>query len=414
MLMQRLDHTDAGFATLDRALDPLAAGKALADALDRAGFPTSELTASVERVRLKPGRKALIGYRLRGTDALGHPLDQQLMFTLWPQGDPERLPDMGVHASATPAFGPPRMPVAELAGEAWFFPNDRKIAAIADLFEQARGIGEHVEVVHYVPEQGCTLRVNGSRGTFYGKVRADDRGVTATRVACLAGGRSQGQVRLAQVVHCDVARRIQWQQAVAGQPLEARDVLEQPALWAGRIATALGAFHALPAPSGLPVIAPELLAQAVVRRIGRIAGEMPGHAARLSALATRLEEQAQFTTVPALSHGDLHPANLLWDGASFALIDLDTCALAPPARDFASLAAALAVKAIGLGISPKPMIDALADASGVSARQFHWFLAASLIGERLYRSATRRKHTDREAVMALAEASLEFCETHHG
>lgn len=140
---------------------------------------------------------------------------------------------------------------------------------------------------------------------------------------------------------------------------------------------------------------------------------MPEHAARLFDLAARLERHADFTPALALSHGDLHPANLLWDGDSFALIDLDTCALAPPARDYASLAAALAARANALGISSGPMIDELAETCPAPAREFRWFLAASLIGERLYRSATRLKPANGVALLALAEASLDICEKHH-
>lgn len=410
MLMQRLDHSAAGFATLDRALDPQFAGQALARSLAQAGFAARGLEASIERVRLKPGRKALIGYRLRGSDAAGNSFDQRLMLTLWPDGDPALLPDIGITAVATPAFGPPRMEVLELGGEAWLFPNDRKIAGITRLLEQAQALGPVVEVVHYVPEQGCTVRVTGDGGTFFGKVRADDRGAIATRVADLDTGRD---VRLAQVIHCDAARRIQWQQAVAGDPLDFGVVLAEPAAWAERIGAALRAFHAMPMPSGLQVIEPAPLAQAVIRRIARIAGTMPEYGEQLTSMAARLEHAAAVTPVLALSHGDLHPANLLWDGARFALIDLDTCALAPPARDYASLTAALAAKATSLNLAPQAMIGALADASGVPTHEFHWFLAASLLGERLYRSGTRLKSANRAALIALAEASLQTCELHH-
>ena len=140
---------------------------------------------------------------------------------------------------------------------------------------------------------------------------------------------------------------------------------------------------------------------------------MPEYAVPLLSMAARLEQHANFAPVLALSHGDLHPANLLWDGASFALIDLDTCALASPARDHASLTAALAAKATGLGFAPDAMIGAMASASGVPSRAFHWFLAASLLGERLYRSATRLKNANRAALIALAETSLQTCELHH-
>jgi aminoglycoside/choline kinase family phosphotransferase len=147
---------------------------------------------------------------------------------------------------------------------------------------------------------------------------------------------------------------------------------------------------------------------------------MPEHAQALDRIGARLERLCGDNLPLQLSHCDLHPANLLWDGTSLALIDLDTCALAPPALDQGSLAASLAAKAIEIGWDPQcigSLIDALAIAfKDEGASQFDWFIAASLIGERLYRSATRLKSANpgaRRALLELAEERLDRLENSH-
>jgi aminoglycoside phosphotransferase (APT) family kinase protein len=116
--------------------------------------------------------------------------------------------------------------------------------------------------------------------------------------------------------------------------------------------------------------------------------------------------------VLSLSHCDLHPGNLLWDGTSFAMIDLDTAALAPPARDYGSLIASLVHAAILAGTPDQAIISVveafLARAQGVP--HIAWYVAASLVGERLYRCGTRLKSPSlevRSRLITLARTILE-------
>jgi Ser/Thr protein kinase RdoA (MazF antagonist) len=113
-----------------------------------------------------------------------------------------------------------------------------------------------------------------------------------------------------------------------------------------------------------------------------------------------------------LSHCDLHPGNLLWDGERFAVIDLDTAALAPAALDYGTLTAALIHKAIEANARDtviRTMVTALRSAAVREIGHgdlFDWFTAASLISERLYRCSTRLKSPRfavRERLVALAE-----------
>ena len=413
MLMNPTAAPDPAFASLEAALDPSWAGCAFAAMLDAHGFATRTLDCRVERVRLKRGVKALIGYRLSGIDGAGCPIDQRVMLALFPGGSAARLPDMAAGATLTqPEFGPPTAMVAALGGRAWFFPNDRKvhhIAALRHLPREIREMGRVVahDIVHYVPEQGCTTRVTVEGGTsFYGKCRADDRGANAWAVdrAAIASPR----LRLAAAVAYDPATRILWQSAVDGFALDPVDVRIRPHYWAPRVCGAITAFEALPRPAGLKQLTIDRIAQTVIARALRSAQIMPALGARLDVLAARLGETCPATTDPVLLHCDLHPGNLLWDGESFALIDLDTAAVGPRGVDLGSLVAALVHKAIEAQSSAGSidrMVDAFRQASGAGA-DFDWFVAASLVAERLYRCGTRLKSPSlgtRERLLARAE-----------
>jgi aminoglycoside phosphotransferase len=415
MLMASTNPQDEGFPTLADALDPRKAAAAIMHDLQVAGHYCKSLKVEVERVRLKLGRKALIGYRLTGLDPADRAIDQRMMATLWPQGEPSRLPAIEQSDLTLPDFGPPAMQMQRLQASSWFFPNDRKIGHIAQLIEQGQEHGQ-VEVVHYVPEQGCTIRVGAG---LYGKVRADDRGAIAASI----GGSTSDALRLARVVSYDADHRILWQQAVAGAPIAVAALTAHAAYWAPQIVRALCAFHALPSPAGLKELTVQSIATTVAGRIARTAVGMPDLEARLEQCARRMEASRPSETPLTLAHCDLHPTNLLWDGSSFAIIDLDTAALAPAAADYGTLVASIAHRALVAGASASRVADMIQKFRGAAAAElddpghFDWFVAASLLGERLYRCGTRLKSPQfrvRKALVDLAEGCLDNLENGHG
>jgi aminoglycoside phosphotransferase len=415
MLMAATTPQDDGFPTLADALDPRKAAPAMMRDLQAAGHDCKALKVEVERVRLKPGRKALIGYRLTGIDALDRAFDQRVMMTLWPEGQPSRLPVTTGTDLTVPDFGPPAMQMRGLQGSCWFFPNDRKIDHIARLIAQGQEHGQ-VAIVHYVPEQGCTIRVGAG---LYGKVRADDRGAIAASI----GGSTSDALRLAPIISYDDEHRILWQQAVAGAPVSVSALTAHAASWAPRIAKALCAFHALPSPVGLKELTSRSIATTVAGRIARTAIGMPDLEPRLEHCARRLDAFRPAETPLALAHCDLHPTNLLWDGSSFAIIDLDTAALAPVAADHGTLVASIAHRALVAGASTSRVADMIQKFRGATAAElddlghFDWFVAASLLGERLYRCGTRLKSPQfrvRKALVDLAEGCLDNLENGHG
>lgn len=418
MLMQPL--MDPAFPLLADALDPERAGAAFMAALAGQGCPVGSLDCAIERSRVKRGRKAVIGYRLRGVDKAGHPFDQQAMIALWPQCVPENLKSFTSPLTRT-ALGPATIMVEKLAGQAWFFPNDRKVTGIAALFDPlpetvARGQkAADARIMHYVPEQGCTIRVALEGGAVFGKARADDRGEIATAVERAARRSRLEGVRLARVLHHDPARRIYWQSEVPGVPVSVSDIVARPSLWAPRLARAVNGFHAIRPPAGLKRLTSESLAQNLAARAARTAPAMPALASQVEGLARALDGARPGPLPAVVSHCDLHPANFLWDRQSFAIIDLDTCALAPAALDFGSLTASLVHAAIehhARDAAILSLVSAMREAAATEA--FDWFAAASLLGERLYRCGTRLKSPSLRTRGRLIQFAHMLLEAHHG
>jgi aminoglycoside phosphotransferase (APT) family kinase protein len=415
MLMQPEFRHDPAFPHLADALDPDRAGAAFTEMFAATGFPVATLDCSVERARIKCGVKALIGYRLQGIASDGTAFDQLAMASLWPGSEPARLKGVG-GALTPPGIGPPSAPLQALAGQAWLFPNDRKIHAIAALLEGPVGlIGGTCETVHYVPEQGCTVRLTHPEGTLYGKVRADDRGAVAVHVGKAAEETADLPVRLARIISYDPARRILWQEAVDGVALDPADALARAHFWAPRVASAIASFQQITPPDGLKALTVHSLMQNLAGRMEKTQHAMPELAEVLADIAARLAATCPAAGPLRLSHCDLHPGNLLWDGKSFALIDLDTAALAPPARDHGSLIASVIHAAIEAGqrdATILAMVSAHRDAARVAG--LNWFIAASLIGERLYRCATRLKTPSFRTRSRLVDMARLLLEAEHG
>jgi thiamine kinase-like enzyme len=416
MLMQATLPQDPSFPCLVDALDPELAARAFADAFAQSGCPVIDLTCSVERVRVKRRTKVVIGYALTGVDRHGHPFNQQAMVSLWPSGDQTRLKDMGGHLVET-HFGPPKAMLERIGGTAWLFPNDRKVHHISDLLCGPTGSsGGTAEVIHYVPEQGCTVRYTHQGRTVFGKTRADERCAVAALIDQSAQENGNIAVRLARVIEHDPKRRILWQEEVPGEVLNPADVLARPALWAPRIARTLAAFHSIHAPRTLKSLTSQSIARTLRQRAGRTIQFMPELAVKISSISRALEGACPDTYCFSVSHCDLHPGNLLWDGVSFALIDLDTAALAPSARDYGSLIAALIHKAIEAQATDDAILN-MVDAFRVAAPDvphIGWFTAASLIGERLYRCGTRLKSPSLEARSRLITLAQTVLEDHRG
>jgi Phosphotransferase enzyme family len=409
MLMQAPPHMDPAFPILSDALDPQRAAMAFAQVLP----PLADLHCTIERVRLKRGRKVVIGYRLTGTDVDGMAFDQMAMASLWPEGDPALLRDMG-GTTVQPPFGPSTAALDAIGGKVWFFPNDRKVHAIPALLAGWPGGPKGtIDIVHYVPEQGCTVCLTAEKECYYGKARADDRGAVAMRVDAAARADGEPALRLARVVHHDSAQRILWQESVSGHRLDPAVFRADPILWASRVAGVLADLHRLVPPQELKALTCASIAQTVANRAERTMRAMPELAQDVENVSAALTSATPGPLPLVLSHCDLHPGNLLWDGESFAVIDLDTAACAPAALDYGTFIASLIHAGIVASASDADIKMLVTAFQGV-APHLNWFIAASLIGERLYRCGTRLKSPSVQVRSRLIHIAKIVLEADHG
>ncbi|SOC56857.1 phosphotransferase [Ornithinimicrobium cerasi] len=120
---------------------------------------------------------------------------------------------------------------------------------------------------------------------------------------------------------------------------------------------------------------------------------------RLEALATALTARAGSGLRPVPTHRDLHDKQLLWDGATLSVLDLDTACLASPALDPANLAAHASLRqAQGLWSATAAGVvrdhaDRVATAAGVSEEEWRLAEAATvgrLVGVYAHRPRWRR------------------------
>lgn len=139
------------------------------------------------------------------------------------------------------------------------------------------------------------------------------------------------------LLHVDEARHATVSQKITALPFAA--ALAQPAMQQAVLASLtaqLATLHALPA-AGLVINHPLVFA----RTVWTSQYMRPGFPAWATPLATRL---AAIETVLArddrlvLSHGDLNPTNILWDGTRVWLVDWDGAGMCHPYMDLATLA----------------------------------------------------------------------------
>ena len=325
----------------------------------------------------------------------------------------------------------------------WAFPNDRKLRGLPALATPDEGIGIAVqaafgpawkidrassELVHYVAEHTCTLRVRlrllhresrqERQATLYGKTYYNDEGAEAfENMMRLWNGaaRRAGRLRLAQPVCYQPEARILWQLGIDGAPLidYEGEANAFPALLE-KAAQCVAELHRM----ALPALRSHTRADRIERirdSVQRIACAAPGLAERSRQIARALIAGAPMegaTAGNATLHGDLHLKNFLVDGEEVALIDLDNLHQGDPMAEVGSFIAGLYYRALITG-RPMAAAEALADhftrayrrhwGADFSMAALAWEIAASLVSERAARCITRLKPGGLEALPSLLD-----------
>jgi streptomycin 6-kinase len=316
----------------------------------------------------------------------------------------------------------------ELDCVAWVFPNDRKIATLAELLEDTAPLvcGTTVmrgrySVAAYAPEKSATLAYARDDGhpLAYAKVaasyQAERDGATYQSLRETLGSGNQW-LQLPRPIQYSEALRTLWLDVVHGRRLTETDGdggIDDLA----RLGSAVAAFHGLSAPHA-PAFA-RFSETRLADHAGIVARIRPDVADGAAELSRRLAATMPATDErPACLHGDLHPKNAIATGDRIALIDVEDVAIGPAAADIGSLIASLLYLQVACQ-TPRAQFTAQVEAflrgyalvrPAPDRRSIAWYTSAALFIERASRAVTRVRPlglTWMEALLAEAHRVLD-------
>lgn len=336
----------------------------------------------------KDARKARlqICYQLQGVDCL-----RQTTWTHLLYGRARADGESGVEfaqaqqAPTVPAtIGPPLLYLPDQAITFWGFPNDPQLAHLplvvdgervkpylpsqslpADWATAPQTQQVTAEVIHYYPEERCTLRYHVRGGnpaattTLIGKTFSDGRGaqIYARMGAAwqLALAHPQ-QLRVAQPLGYSPAIQTIWMRHESGTPLLHIINPDNAEGWMAAVARGLvtlqrGAFTDL---TPLPIDELMYELQSKMQKVGHA---LPTLASALQAMTAQLALEAALLPagVRQVIHGDFHIRQLLADRDAVIFLDFDELALGDPLQDVANFMVDLHFEGL-----PLPLVQTLA------------------------------------------------------
>lgn len=322
----------------------------------------------------------------------------------------------------------------EIESIAWGFPYDRKMLSLPKALDRdmlrLQGLPSLLgpqrvaewdvvdwlsEVVHYVPEHTCTMRVTthlqhrmtGETTSFtvFGKTFSNHQGLLsyqALQQLWNSPARKIGALVIPEPLAFDPETNTLWQSSLVGIPLT-HFPLSDPRMcgWMEKAGTTLATLHGTPLEDFSLGEASDII-ERLNNAIGMLAPLRPTCQESLHALSSALTQQAsQFPSYPpATLHGDPHRKNLFLQNDTVALIDLDSIATGPPLYDVGSCLASVWYRA-ALGEISTPLAKTLSErflngyqrhvSWPLSETEVAWHIAVFLITEQASRCATTFK-----------------------
>jgi aminoglycoside phosphotransferase len=399
----------------------------------------------IEHVKYRPARNCSVSYRLRLGDMPGMaPFEQRVAARFFRSGESaRRLSRAFERRTVVSAAGPSlsHWPCMDMV--AHWLPNDAKLDALALLHAHAalrdaclegvahaltngRGqvVDHRMELMQVVPELRACARVDlwlrhgadapAVRHTVYAKCDLERDGGAAHAVLQAfdrARGPRAGARLTPRPLLWQPAAGLHWQEALPGRPLDEID----PAVGAPRsagVGARLAALHAVPVPAERRIGMADLRARIgpAADLLSRVLPQLRPTAERLAA---RLDATADVlhTGNAVTLHGDLHPGNILVDGADCAFVDLDSACIGPAAIELGAWVADALYRAVLAGApidraAPawRAFLSAYAESAGRAAdpAALAWAAAHHLLCCRIYRCIANLKPGRFDAVPALA------------
>jgi hypothetical protein len=390
----------------------------------------------IEWAKYKPGKNCTICYRLAIYDPLTNTQGDQILYGRIFEAEGARSRFIKAQSShlACPKFGRPLMHLPALDMVVWAFPNDRKLDGLPIIVDQDclkdellpevvtarlgrdwQIIDMTHDIVHYVPEHTCTVRVHllvqqactGDRQSLslYGKTYYDDEGSETYRIMRQLWDRqSRGRepLGMAQPLGYHSQYKILWQASLAGTTLLEQELGSSRFLsLLGKAAVTVARLHRSPVSCFRSIGVRDWLTklEEIRRLLTRVRPSCQEH---LEPLVDHLRSQAeQLEEQPvATLHGDLHLKNFLAHAGKVALIDLDNLCQGPPWCDVGSFIAGMVYQGLLTGVA-EPVIQQMIMAFcqqyqqnvpwQMSGGTLNWYIAMALINERAFRCFTRLK-----------------------
>ena len=365
-----------------------------------AGSPPEDVAGcTIERVKYRPGRSALVLYRA-AIERAGQRREALVYAAVYPAGTTLR------------AFPEDRkLPGLRLLGDAGRLRAELLPAVVRERWGEALEAGPcRVSRVSYFPEHAYTARVVAELGqdrewALYAKTQFTSRGArtfAALRRLWVTRAEREEHLRHVRPVLYQSAASVLWQEALSGRMLEELAAQGQLSgalsVRVGRAAAALhGAAVDIDGLTSLDAGSCVARLHEVLRVLGTV---LPRAAARAGKVVAALERRVPHSdAAPATLHGDLHLNNILVESGRVALVDLDDLCRGPAELELGSFVAALTYRAAlhGEDAIAEETIESFLEgyrentARAISAAHVRWYAAAALICERAWRCLTSLK-----------------------
>ncbi|MDH5700576.1 MAG: phosphotransferase [Nitrospirota bacterium] len=387
-------------------------------------------------IRYKPGRYVMVLYEILFRNRPGQPDAPEMWYVRAFKKGKSHSNFLEAQALQTQERQPnPRiLHFREIESIAWGFPYDRKMVSLPNALDRdmlrsqvlpsllgpQRAAEWDVvdltsEVMHYVPEHTCTMRVtmhlhNRMTGettsfTVFGKTFANHQGMLsyqALQQLWNSPARKIGALVIPEPLAFDPETNTLWQSSLIGIPLT-HFPLSDPRMcgWMEKSGATLATLHGTPL-MDLPIGQTPDIMERLDHATRILAPLRPACQESLYQLSTILAQQAShFPSYPSATlHGDPHRKNLFLQDETVALIDLDSITTGPPLYDVGSCLASVWYRA-ALGEISTPLAKTLSIrflkgyqqnvSWPLSEAEVVWYIAAFLVTEQATRCATTFK-----------------------
>ena len=389
------------------------------------------ISCAIERVKYRPQRNCLVGYKLTLRDGNAEFEQRLYLGTFAAEEARARYEKSLAEARVDTALFAPVTLLSSFNAVVWAFPNDRTLTSLVN-FDNAALLRESMlrdvvaahwgkdweiagvsqRISNYFPEHSCCVNVkvsmrhleNNDRRDWeiIGKMRYDDAGAESHDVMNALCRIKHTDVACARSLAYQPTQRVHWQARVPGVTLNsllAAGSADSTILQ--RVGRAVAALHSTPVMTPRRFSVDNLVAN-LAHAKNVITASRPDCSIAVRRVIEFLLDRADRldSNAGVACHGDLHSNNILVSPSQIYLVDMDRVTNGPPLADLGSFLAELAYRACAKN-QALHVVQAKLNAVIVAYREraswpvidddIAWHTASALIHERALRCITSLK-----------------------